>query len=67
MIDAAAFYDNNPNCAWWQKPDLQPLATESDVDDMGDSDQPAQVSDEECLLASGVVCGFDLKTKDWCK
>lgn len=66
MIDTAAFYDNNPN-GWWQKPILQDLAAEPDVDDMGDSTQSTQLSDEQCLLASGVVCGFDLKIKDWCK
>lgn len=67
MIDTAAFYDNNPGPGSWQKPTLQALAAETDVDDMGDSAQSAQLSDEQCLLASGVVCGFDLKIKDWCK
>lgn len=67
MIDATAFYDNNPTIAWGQKPNLQSLAVESDVDDMGQSSESVELSDEQCLLASGVVCGFDMKTKDWCK
>lgn len=67
MIDAAAFYDNNPTIPWGQKPNLQSLAVESDVDDMGQSSESVELSDEQYLLASGVVSGFDLKTKDWCK
>lgn len=67
MIDAAAFYDNNSDSAW-RKPALQSLSEAgSDVDEMGEGTQSAQLSDEQCLLASGVVYGFDLKTKDWCK
>lgn len=66
MIDTAAFYDNNSNLGW-RKPTLQPLEAASDVDEMGEGTQSAELSDEQCLLASGVVYGFDLKTKDWCK
>lgn len=66
MIDAAAFYDNNAGSEW-QKPILESLEAESDLDEMGEGSQPPELSDEQCLLAAGVVYGFDLKTKDWCK
>lgn len=66
MVDAAAFYDNNANSEW-QKPTLESLEAESDVVEMGEGSQSAELSDEQCLLAAGVVYGFDLKTKDWCK
>ena len=68
MIDANAFYDNNPNSMWRKRPALQSMDAESEADDdMGETVESAQLSDEQCLLATGVVCGFDLRTKDWCK
>lgn len=67
MIDAAAFFDKNPNVGLCRRPALQPPAEGSEVDDMGESDVSVQLSDEKCLLVSGVLRGFDLKTKDWCK
>lgn len=63
MIDAAAFFENNPG----RELSLRPFAEESEADDMGESKASVQLSDEQCLLASGVLGGFDFKTKEWCK
>lgn len=67
MIDAAGFFHNNLHDGLCQKPVLQSLAEESDVDEMSERDHSIQLSDEQYLLVSGIVRGFDLKTKDWCK
>lgn len=67
MIDAAAFFDKSPNGELSLRPTLRPLAEGNEGDDSGESEAFVQLSDEQCLLASGVLGGFDFKTKDWCK
>lgn len=66
MIDAAAFFDKIPKGRPFCRPELEPLEEEAEVQD-GVSEVSVRLSDEQCLLASGIVRGFDFKTKDWCK
>lgn len=66
MIDASAYFDKNPSCRSCGKPELEPFEVGPKVQDEV-SEASLQLSDEHCLLASGTVHGFDMKTKDWCK
>jgi hypothetical protein len=69
MIDASAFFDKNPcgNPVLCLRPVLQPLVEDSGGANMSESDESVELSDEQFLLASGVLRGFDLNTKDWCR
>ncbi|KAK2609525.1 hypothetical protein N8I77_003021 [Diaporthe amygdali] len=66
MIDATAFYDTNCGSSWWSKPILTSLAAECGAVGARESAESVHLPDDQCLLASGVVCGYDLETKQWC-
>ncbi|KAL1858034.1 hypothetical protein Daus18300_010146 [Diaporthe australafricana] len=55
VIDATAFYDQNPHCRWLQKPSLRSLAAESEDPEAEERTQPVDLSEVQYLLASGVV------------